>query len=158
VAAAIAPVLAAFFHEPRLVWVTLALTLGFAFSGAAAQHQAILLRSRRFCGAGATENLNYTIGWVAFPALSRLQNVPERLRSYFLKGYGFFPSLVMPITMGSTLFAEEIILVFLGQSGHEAAGVFRLWAPTTVAFALIIPFPGCCWPRAERGGVSGLPY
>jgi len=31
-----------------------------------------------------TENLNTTIGQVAFPALSRLQNDPRRLRNYFL--------------------------------------------------------------------------
>ena len=46
-----------------------------------------------------TSNLNSTIALVVFPALSRLQNDPTRLRSYFLKGYGLFLSLVMPITM-----------------------------------------------------------
>lgn len=39
-----------------------------------------------------TDNLNSTIGLVAFPALSRLQNDPERLKKYFLKGYGLFLS------------------------------------------------------------------
>lgn len=33
-----------------------------------------------------TENLNSTAGEVAFAALSRLQNDPPRLKSYFLKG------------------------------------------------------------------------
>ena len=32
-----------------------------------------------------TENLNSPVGEVAFAALSRLQNDPARLRSYFLK-------------------------------------------------------------------------
>lgn len=87
-----------------------------------------------------TESLNSTIGGVAFPALCRVQSDPPRLRSYFLKGYTLFLSLVMPITMGCALFAEEIIRVALGPQWNEAAGVFRLLAPTIAAFALINPF------------------
>src|SRR5438445_2781214 len=87
-----------------------------------------------------TSNLNTSIGQVAFPALSRLQNEPERLRSYFLKGYGLYLSLVMPITLACALFAEDIIRVFFGPNWSAAAPVFRLLAPTIVAFALINPF------------------
>jgi O-antigen/teichoic acid export membrane protein len=87
-----------------------------------------------------TENLNTAIGSVAFPALSRVQNDPVRLKSYFLKGYSLFLSLVMPITMACALFADNIIHVMLGTKWHEAAGIFRLLAPTIVAFALINPF------------------
>jgi O-antigen/teichoic acid export membrane protein len=86
-----------------------------------------------------TENLNSTIGQVAFPALSRLQNDPERLRSYFLKGYSLFLSLVMPITVGCALFAEDIIRVFLGPKWDAAVPVFRLLAPTIFTFALVNP-------------------
>ncbi len=107
----------------------------------------------RFCGADAlgiygrayqlinlpTENLNSTLGSVAFPALSRVQDDPERLRRYFLKGYSFFLALVMPITMGCGLFADDIVRIFLGAKWHEAAGVFRLMAPTILAFALVNP-------------------
>ena len=50
-----------------------------------------------------TENLNDAIGVVAFPALARVQNDPQRLRSYFLKGYSLFLSVVMPITMAGAL-------------------------------------------------------
>jgi PST family polysaccharide transporter len=87
-----------------------------------------------------TENLNSTIGLVAFPALSRVQDDPARLRSYFLKGYTLFLSLVMPITMGCALFAEDIIRVFLGPNWNAATEVFRLLAPTILTFALINPF------------------
>jgi O-antigen/teichoic acid export membrane protein len=86
-----------------------------------------------------TENLNSTIGQVAFPALSRLQNDPVRLRNYFLKGYGLFLSLVMPITMACALFAEDIVRVFLGAKWSAAVPVFRLLAPTILSFALINP-------------------
>jgi PST family polysaccharide transporter len=108
----------------------------------------------KFCGAEAlgiygrayqlinlpTENLNFAIGSVAFPALSRVQNDPVRLRSYFLEGYSLFLSLVMPITMACALFSEDIIRVFLGAKWHETADIFRLMAPTIVAFALLNPF------------------
>jgi O-antigen/teichoic acid export membrane protein len=86
-----------------------------------------------------TDNLNSTIGLVGFPALSRLQNDPPRLRSYFLKGYGLFLALVMPITMGCALFAEDIVRVFLGPKWGAAAPLFRLMAPTIFTFALVNP-------------------
>jgi O-antigen/teichoic acid export membrane protein len=86
------------------------------------------------------DNINSTIATVAFPALSRLQHDPARLKSYFLKGYGLFLSLVMPITVASGLFAEDIIRVFLGPKWDEAVPIFRLLAPTIGAFALINPF------------------
>jgi O-antigen/teichoic acid export membrane protein len=242
-----APILATFYHEPRLFWVTVWLGASFVFNGAAAQHRAVLQRNMRFAvlalidivsllvsigvgiwmalagegywalvgmtvslplvsfigvwlfggwvpgppqrgaqvgsmlkyggtvtlntvivyiaynadkvllgrffGAEAlgiygrayqlinlpTENLNATIGMVAFPALSRLQNDPERLKSYFLKGYSLFLSMVMPITMGCALFAEDIVRVFLGPKWGATAPLFRLLAPTILTFALINP-------------------
>jgi O-antigen/teichoic acid export membrane protein len=42
-----APILVFFYREPRLLWVTIALASGFLFSGATAQHQALL--QRRLC-------------------------------------------------------------------------------------------------------------
>jgi O-antigen/teichoic acid export membrane protein len=86
------------------------------------------------------ENLFSAIGSVAFPALSRLQNDPGRFRTYFLKGYSLFLSLVMPITVACALFANDIILVMLGPRWHEAIGIFRWLAPTIIAFGLINPF------------------
>jgi O-antigen/teichoic acid export membrane protein len=86
-----------------------------------------------------TENLNSSIGQVAFPALARVQDNPERLRSYFLKGYELFLSLVMPITVGCALFADDIVRVFLGSKWDAAAPVFRLLAPTILTFSLVNP-------------------
>lgn len=86
-----------------------------------------------------TQNLTSTIGQVAVPALSRLQNDPERLRNYFLKGYGLFLSLVMPITMSCALFSEDIIMVFLGPKWSAAVPLFRLLAPTVLTLALVNP-------------------
>lgn len=107
----------------------------------------------RFWGAGAlgiygrafqlinipTDNLNSTAGGVAFAALSRLQGEPDRLRSYFLKGYSLVLSLTVPITFTCALFAEDLIYVFLGSKWNGAASVFRLLAPSTLTFAILTP-------------------
>ena len=108
----------------------------------------------RFCGAEAlgvygrayqlislpNENLQSTLGLVAFPGLSRFQGDRVGLRRYFLKGYGLFLSLVVPIVVGCALFADDIIVVFLGSKWREAARIFRLLAPAMLAMALANPF------------------
>jgi len=73
-----------------------------------------------------TDNLNSSAGEVAFAALSRVQHQPSKLRSYFLKGYSLVVSLTLPITIACALFADSMILVFLGAKWKEAAPVFRL--------------------------------
>jgi len=121
----------------------------------------------RFWGAGAlgiygrayqlinlpTDSLNSTIGSVALPALSRVQNDPVRLRSYFLKGYSLFLSLVMPITVACALFANDVILVLLGPKWHEAVPIFRLLAPTILGFAFVNTF---AWLMMACGQVGRL--
>jgi len=86
-----------------------------------------------------TDNLNSSAGEVAFAALSRVQQQPSTLRSYFLKGYSLVVSLTLPITIACALFADSMILVFLGAKWKEAAPVFRLLAPTTLVFATVNP-------------------
>jgi O-antigen/teichoic acid export membrane protein len=244
----IAPLIVTFYHEPRLFWVTVALGADFIFTGATAQHSALLQRQMRFgtiamidvitllagvvaaialalsgwgywalvgqalitpisyaiCtwlavkwipgmpqrkvgirsmmrfggtatlnglvvyvaynlekvllgrfwGADAlgiygrayqlinipTSNLNSAVGGVAFSALSRLQDDPERQKRYFLKGYSLLLALTLPITLACALFAEDLVLIFLGSKWIDTVPVFRLLAPTVVVFALINPF------------------
>jgi O-antigen/teichoic acid export membrane protein len=243
-----APILAVFYREPQLVWITMALGLTFVFNGASTQHRATLQRNLRittlavidtaslalsivigigmaamregywslvamaiaqpaasmigiwlmtrwvpgrpqrglgvgsmlkfggtvtlnnvvaylayntdkmlighFFGAATlglygrayqlinipSDNLNAAMGSVAFPALSRVQNDPARLKKYFLTGYSFLLELAMPLTAVFAIFADDIILVFLGPQWHKAANIFRLLAPTVIAFGLINPF------------------
>lgn len=245
--AGMAPIIAAFYHEPRLAAVTMALAAGFLFNAAGVQHSALLQRQMRFTalavvntismlvsaaigivGAKAgfgywalvamtvtapivstlgfwfatgwvpgmprrnvgiwammrfggtitlnglivyiasnaekvligrfwgvdaigiygrayqlinipTDNLNSAAGEVAFSALSRLQDNPSRLKSYFLKGYSLVLALTVPITIACALFADDIIFVLLGPKWKEAAAVFRLLAPTVVIFAIANP-------------------
>jgi hypothetical protein len=60
--------------------------------------------------------LDSAVGEVAFSALSRLQNDPARLRSYFLKGFSFVLGLILPMTIAGALFADDVVL-----GGHHAA-------------------------------------
>jgi PST family polysaccharide transporter len=46
--AALSPAIAWFYHEPRLVWITLAVAVTFVFGGLSVQHQALLKRNRQF--------------------------------------------------------------------------------------------------------------
>jgi PST family polysaccharide transporter len=243
-----APILVAFYHEPRLMWVTVTLAVGFVINAAGVQHTALLQRQMRFgtltlisvvaqlitlavgvamalaglgywalvgmslanplvstaakwlvtkwlpgwprrgagimpmlrfggtltlngfvvyvaynaekallgrfWGAGPlglygraynlvsipTENLNGSVGEVAFSALSRIQDDPVRLKSYFLRGYSLVMSMTLPITIFCAIFADEIILILFGPKWQEAAIIFRLLTPTVLIFGMINPF------------------
>jgi len=87
-----------------------------------------------------TENFNAAIGGVAFASMSRLQEDPKRLTSYFLKGYSLTLGLTLPVTIGCALFADDMIFVLLGSKWQDAAMIFRLLTPTILVFALINPF------------------
>ena len=86
-----------------------------------------------------TDNLNSAVGEVAFAALSRLQNDPDRLKRYFLKGYSLVVALTLPITIACALFADDLILVLLGPKWKNTAAIFRLLAPTILVYAIANP-------------------
>jgi len=56
-----APLLAYFYHEPRLFWVTIVLAAGFIFTAAGAQHVAILQRHLRYVAQTAIEALTVVV-------------------------------------------------------------------------------------------------
>jgi O-antigen/teichoic acid export membrane protein len=87
-----------------------------------------------------TDNMNSAVGEVAFSALSRLQNEPKRMKSYFLKGYSLVLALTLPATLVCGFFAKDIIQVLLGPKWASAAPIFRWLAPTILSFAMINPF------------------
>jgi len=86
-----------------------------------------------------TDNLNSAVGEVAFSALSRVQDDPQRVRNYFLKGYSLILGLTIPCTLICALFASDLIAIFLGPKWRDVVPIFRLLAPTILAFALINP-------------------
>ncbi len=60
--AALAPVLVAFYHEPRLYWVAVISGATFLFNGLAAQHGALLQRGMRFVTQAKIDVLSMTVG------------------------------------------------------------------------------------------------
>jgi PST family polysaccharide transporter len=248
ISVAVAPFVAAFYHEPRLIGVTMAMAAGFLFNAAGVQHSALLQRQLRFtalaiidcssifvgiavaismalAGYGywalvamtiippavssicfwcltawipripskqteirsmlrfgvtitlnglivyiaynlekvllgrfwgptalgiygrsyqlinlPTENLNSAASGVVFAALSRLQDDPNRLKSYFLKAYSLVLGLTMPCTIVFALFANDLIGVVLGPKWKDAVPLLHLLAPAIVVFGLINPF------------------
>lgn len=86
------------------------------------------------------DNLNSAAGEVAFSALSRIQSDGARLKNYFLKGYSLILAMTIPITFTCALFAKDLITVLLGPKWHAAIPIFRVLAPTILAFAIINPF------------------
>ena len=83
--------------------------------------------------------LNGALTGVAFPALSRIQDDPERLARFFLRAYSLLISLTIPITITSALFAEEIVGIVLGAKWMDAAPILRLLAPVALVFAVANP-------------------
>jgi O-antigen/teichoic acid export membrane protein len=86
-----------------------------------------------------TDSLNSAVGEVAFSALSRLQNDPVRLRSYFLKGFSLVLGLTLPVTIAFGLFADDLVLVLLGAKWQATTEIVRLLAPTIAVTAVINP-------------------
>jgi O-antigen/teichoic acid export membrane protein len=68
------------------------------------------------------------IGAVALPALSRLQNEPERFASYYLRAVHTIAYASMPLAVVLGVCAEDVVAVLLGPRWHEAAAVFRVFA------------------------------
>jgi O-antigen/teichoic acid export membrane protein len=87
-----------------------------------------------------TTQLHNSIYTVTFPAFSRLQNDPLRLRNSFLKVYATVVSLSIPATICCVLFAAEMIQIVLGPKWSGAIPIFRLLGPTVLAFGMINPF------------------
>jgi PST family polysaccharide transporter len=121
-----------------------------------------------------TDNMNSAVGEVAFSALSRIQEDPIRLKSYFLKGFSLVLGLGLPITIACALFADDVVFVLLGPKWTDAAAIVRLLAPTIVILAIINPLGWLIYsmglvarslkiavvfaPLMITGCVIGLPY
>ena len=86
------------------------------------------------------ETLHSTIGSVAFPALSRVQNDPERLKAYFLKGYSVFSLSSCRSPWRAPCSPMTSSWSFSGRNGVTQRVIFRLLAPTVLAFAFTNPF------------------
>jgi len=62
VSVALAPAIAVFYHEPRLIGVTVALSLGFLFNAVGIQHSVLLQRQMRFTALAITNTAGLIVG------------------------------------------------------------------------------------------------
>lgn len=83
---ALAPLVAWFYGEPRLIWITIALSLGFICGGLAAQHHALLNRQMRFTTIVTIDLISITLGFVGAIALALL-------------GFGYWTLVLMQLIM-----------------------------------------------------------
>ena len=58
----VSPIVVAFYHEPHLLWVTIALATAFIFNGAGVQHTALLERQMRFTVLSAIDMISLVCG------------------------------------------------------------------------------------------------
>lgn len=73
--------------------------------------------------------INGPITNVALPALSRLQNEPDRYRHYFRRSIRLITMIGMPIVAFSFVAADDIINLFLGAQWTGAIRIFRAFGP-----------------------------
>ncbi len=64
ITSAIAPVVAWFYGEPRLIWITIVTSLGFLISGLAVQHEALLRRQMRYLPLAAISLASVVAGYI----------------------------------------------------------------------------------------------
>lgn len=89
VTAACAPILAGFYHEPRLVQITATLAIGFVFNAFGVQHSAILQRQLRFTALAVVNTASL--------ALSTAIAIAEAKA-----GYGYWALVAMNVTLPLT--------------------------------------------------------
>lgn len=82
-------------------------------------------------------SISSAVGWVAFSALSRIQEDTRRYRSYFLKGYAVVVSFVVPIIVFMAVFADDTVRIVLGAQWSDVVPILRLLAPAALVLVLI---------------------
>jgi len=73
--------------------------------------------------------INAPMGAVAVPALSRLQDNPERFRRYFCRAISLMVAIGMPIVAFTFVAADKLVLLFLGEQWIEVTPIYRALAP-----------------------------
>jgi len=156
-----APAIAAFYHEPRLLWVAAALGTAFLFNAVGIQHCALLQRQMRF--------IPWRSAWCHWRSALRSPSAePHSATDSFVLG------LTLPIMIAFALFADDIVVVLLGPEWQSTTGIARLLAPTITVTIVTNPMGWLIYslaiarrglkialvfaPIMILGCVLGLPY
>ena len=82
----VAPLVAAFYHESRLFWVTIALASGFLLNAAGVQHSALLQREMRFTALAIIQIISLVVSTVLGIGAA-------------LAGFGYWALVIMTVTL-----------------------------------------------------------
>lgn len=83
---------------------------------------------------GPFTQITYPLWSVSEPAMSRLQDDPERYRRFYRRLLTLFSAITMPIAAFLAIHAEQIVLVFLGPTWLEATPIFEVMAAAAFLF------------------------
>jgi len=145
---ATAPLLVAFYHEPRLFWVTVAMGAGFLFNAAGVQHSALLQRQLRYVDLTIIEVSSLFIGfafgislaisgsgyWALVGAAIAVPAVSSCLMWFFTAWVPQFPrrgvGIRAMLSFGGTITINNLIVYFAYNLDKLLVG--RFWGATSL--------------------------
>lgn len=98
---------------------------------------------------------NVPVTSVMVPALSRLQDDPQRYRRAYLRAIGTLAFVGMPLVAFLFVVADEVVRILLGPGWEEAATIFRWLAPAAMLGAINVA-PGWLCVTFGRAKVQVL--
>jgi O-antigen/teichoic acid export membrane protein len=89
-----------------------------------------------------------TLALVMFPALSRIQDEPARVRNIVLRSYRLIALITLPFILGLAATAEPFIVTIYGPQWISTAPILRVMALATLTQPLIVPME---WVYLSQG-------
>jgi len=87
----LAPLMASFYHDPRVTGIMMVLSLSFLLTGSAVQHQALLTRQMRFRAIAVIEVISMLVGFVSACWLAK-------------RGFGYWALVAQQVVTAATSF------------------------------------------------------
>ncbi len=84
-------------------------------------------------------NMNAPFSAVAIPTLSRAAVNPAKMKKFFLGAVSMVSALSIPVVVGVTVFAEDLVLLWLGEKWMATADIFRLLSMPAFLFGATQP-------------------
>ncbi|MDQ8198900.1 lipopolysaccharide biosynthesis protein [Pelagicoccus enzymogenes] len=84
-------------------------------------------------------NMNAPFSAVAIPTLSRAAANPAKLKKFFLGAVSMVSALSIPVVVGATAFAEDLVLLWLGENWMATADIFRILSIPAFLFGATQP-------------------
>ncbi len=117
ITAAIAPAIASFYGEPRLIWITLALAVGIIFGGLSVQHSALLNRQMQYKALMFNDVRSMFVGIIAAIVAA-------------LYGLGYWALVILPLVSGFV----NVIGLWIACSWRPGLPVWRSGIGSMLAF------------------------